>query len=312
MKTILKITTLCILFCCSGLNAQDTQKWYADDIYYDASEKEISYVEIIENNDYYDEIDSLEESYEGRMSYSMRINRFHRNYYGSSLSFNYGYFHDPYIYNGFGCTMYAHDPFYYGWGWDSPYYGYSFYNPWYSPWYNNHYAWHNPYGYGYNYGYGYGYNPYYYGTGIYASSGTTYYGPRNGTTTNVLSSSDTRPARNNPSVVNTTSTGKTQNPIFRNSVINSKENTSQKKYTIPKNSQARWEYSNSSKKNTPKTSIANKIEKFIGTNSSKPKVNSNTNFSNKKSTSTYTPSRSSNTSRTTRTTRTSTTSRKPR
>ena len=29
------------------------------------------------------------------MSYTSRINRFHRDYYGTSLGFNYGYFHDP-------------------------------------------------------------------------------------------------------------------------------------------------------------------------------------------------------------------------
>jgi len=217
MKSILKITLLTVLSCSSLLSAQDTKKWYADDIYFDQSEKEISYVSIVQDNDVYMAEDSLEDYSDERMSYSMRINRFHRDYYGSSISFNYGYFHTPYNYNyGFG-YMNNYDPFYNnycggGWpyyDWNYPYYGFgNYYNPWYSPWNNNFYSWNNPYG------YGYGYTPYYYGNGGYTSSETTYYGPRNGTSTNTPSSINFRPSKNNDSQI-------LQSTIMRNPVIRS-------------------------------------------------------------------------------------------
>jgi len=304
MKTILKITGLCILFCYSTLNAQDTQKWYADDIYYDAGEKDIAYIEITLN--YYDvETDSLEESYEDRMSYSMRINRFHRNYYGSSLSFNYGYFHDPYIYNGFGCTTYAYDPFYHdGWGSSyyyghSPYYGHNWHNSWYSPWHHNHYSWHNPYGYGYEY------TPYYYVTG-YTSPETIYYGPRNSIGSNVPASVNNKSANRLSETTNRVSRNtfgnvsgsvnnrpdkhrpKTTNRVTRNTIIKNafkdlKGKENKKQYTVPRNPRAGVEYSKPEKTTSPKKS-SDKYER---------------------------PSRSSNTG-STRTNETSTTPRPPR
>ena len=111
MKKTLKLTQIFLLFCFSNMSAQNNQPWYADDIYYDTNEKDINYIEIIEYQEDYDNSDSIIKSYDNTMSYSMRINRFHRDYFGSSISFNYGYFHDPYLYNGFGCSF-GYDPFY--------------------------------------------------------------------------------------------------------------------------------------------------------------------------------------------------------
>ena len=78
MKIIENISGLYLLLCFSVLNAQDLQKWYADDIYYSSSEKETNVIEIVEYNEYDNEIDTLEESFDNEMSYTSRINRFHR------------------------------------------------------------------------------------------------------------------------------------------------------------------------------------------------------------------------------------------
>ena len=239
MKTILKITALCILLCHSNLNAQETQKWYADDIYYDAGEKNINYVQIVIHN-YDDEAsDNLSDSYENSMSYSMRINRFHRNYYGSSLSFNYGYFHDPYIYNGFGHHAYAYDPFYhYGWNtpyynWHHPYYGHQWYNDWHSPGYYNHQAWHNPYYYK---------HAYYYDTD-YTSSKKIHYGPRKSTGSNVSSKTINNRSDQGRGMA------RMANPKpHRNRVI--KSDSKEKKSSIPKNIRSLLENSNTTKKNS--------------------------------------------------------------
>lgn len=173
MKLTIKLFSLCFAVSSITLFAQSTQKWYADDIYFDQDEKDISYIEIVEYDDYWDEIDTLDDDY--RMSYSMRINRFHRDYFGSSISFNYGYFNDPYIDFWYGYN----DPFFNYWG--GPFYGWGYnnwYNPWYSPWYNNFYSWYYPYNF-----YGCGFNafscyPYYLTTPGLSFSQTTVYGHR--------------------------------------------------------------------------------------------------------------------------------------
>jgi len=322
MKIIVKISGLYILLCCSVLNAQDLQKWYADDIYYNSNEKQTNIIEIVEYNEYDNEIDTIVESYDNEMSYASRINRFHRDYYGTSIGFNYGYFHDPFLFNGFGFNYgygfnYGFDPFFnYGFGYNygfDPFFGLGFYNPWYSPWGINQFTWYDPYGFGY-WG-GFGYNPYLFNSGLTVSSGNTYYGPRNSVTNNVLNTTNTRPIKTS-SNLNRKGINNTEKLT---SSINSEKILSQEKYTIPKNEQKRWQYSNSSNNKTEKKSIINRIEKFLGADTPKPRVNSNSNSSNRKNKSTYSPSpqRSSNTTRTTprstpRTNRSSTNSRRPR
>ena len=106
----------------------------------------------------------------------------------------------------------------------------------------------------------------------------------------------------------------------RTSEINSAEVFSQKKYNIPKNEQTRWEFSNSVNNNkTEKKSFINRIEQILGSDTPKPRVNSNKNSSNRKNKSTFNPGpqRSSNTTRTVprstpRINRSSTNSRRPR
>jgi len=328
MKIIVKISGLYLLLCSSVSNAQDLQKWYADDIYYNRSEKETNVIKIVEYNKYVNEIDTLEESFDNEMSYTSRINRFHRDYYGTSLGFNYGYFHDPFLFNGFGFNYgfnpffnygfgfnYGFDPFFnYGFGFNygfDPFFGLGFYNPWYSPWGINQFAWYAPYGIGY-WG-GFGYNPYFFNTGLTASSGNTYYGPRTPTDNNIISTANTRH----------TKTSSNLNRIDINnhekltSNINSEKIISQEQYTIPVNEQKRWQYSNSANIKTEKKSIINRIEKILGHDTSKPRVNSNS--SNRKNKSSYNPSpqRSSNTTRTvpkstSRINRSFTNSRRPR
>ena len=75
MKNTYTILVLSFAFNSFSVNAQDTQKWYADDIYYNSNEKEINYLEIFYEDQEYDQ-DSYdaEDSYEDEMSYSMRIN----------------------------------------------------------------------------------------------------------------------------------------------------------------------------------------------------------------------------------------------
>ena len=46
MKNTYTILVLSFAFNSFLVNAQDTQKWYADDIYYNSNEKEINYLEI--------------------------------------------------------------------------------------------------------------------------------------------------------------------------------------------------------------------------------------------------------------------------
>ena len=297
MKKLVKISGLYLLLCSSVSCAQDIQKWYADDIYYSISEKETNIIEIVEYSEYDNEIDTVVESYNNKMSYTSRINRFHRDYYGTSIGFNYGYFHDPFLFNGFGLN-YGFDPFFnYGFGFNygfDPFFGLGFYNPWYSPWGINQFAWYNPYGFGY-WG-GYGYNPYLFNTGLTASSGYTYYGPRTFGTNNIISPSNTRPVKTSS---NLNRKGMNNSEKLTSS-INSEQILSQEKYTTPKNEQKRWQYSNSSNNKTEKKSIINRIEKVLGADTPKPRVNSNSNSSNRKNKSTYnrSPKRSSNLSRT--------------
>ena len=319
MKIIVKISGLYLLLSSSVLNAQELQKWYADDIYYSSSEKETNVIEIVEYNEYDNEIDTLEESFDNEMSYTSRINRFHRDYYGTSLGFNYGYFHDPFLFNGFGFN-YGFDPFFnYGFGFNygfDPFFGLGLYNPWYSPWRMNPFAWYDPYGFGYWGGFGFGYNPYFFNSGLTVSSGNAYYGPRNYSTNNVISTINTRPV-NRSSNSHRTGINKTQKPT---SEINSARVFGQEKYNIPKNEQTRWEFSNSINNNkTEKKSFINRIEKILGSDTPQPRVNSNKNSSNRKNKSTYnaSPQRSSNTIRTVprstpRINRSSTNSRRPR
>ena len=331
MKIIVKISGLYLLLCSSVLNAQDLQKWYADDIYYSSSEKETNVIEIVEYNEYDNEIDTLEESFDNEMSYTSRINRFHRDYYGTSLGFNYGYFHDPFLFNGFGFNYgfdpffnygfgfnYGFDPFFnYGFGFNygfDPFFGLGFYNPWYSPWGMNQFAWYNPYGLGY-WG-GFGYNPYFFNTGLTAASGNTYYGPRTYSTNNVISTTNTRSTKSN-SGSNRTVINKTQKPTSK---INSARLLGKEKYNIPKNKLTRWEFSNSIDNNkTEKKSLISRIEQVLGSDTSQQRVNTNKNSSNRKNKSTYnqSPQRSSNKTRTVprstpRMNRNSTNSRRPR
>ena len=175
----------------------------------------------------------------------------------------------------------------------------------------NQFAWYDPYGFGYWGGFGFGYNPYLFNTGLTVSSGNAYYGPRTSSTNNVTSTINTRPVKRSS---NSNRTGKPT------SEINSTRVFSQEKYSIPKNQQTRWEFSNSINNNkTEKKSFINRIEKILGSDTPQPRVNSNKNSSNRKNNSTNNPSpqRSSNATRTAprstpRTNRSSTNSRRPR
>ncbi len=315
MKTILNITALSFIFCSLILNAQDNQKWYADDIYYSSNEKDVNYLEIIfeEEGEYYEDSDSIEEYYEDNMSYSMRISRFHRDYYGSSVNFNYGYFHDPYGFdNGFGC-MPSYQPYFQN-NWYGGYYGYNnFYNPWNSPWNNNFYAW-NPYGnnsFGYNYGCGfggygyggYGNSPYNFNTPFVYSTNTTY-GHRESLGNNIItkksSTGDVVGGARSTDLVKKTST-----TINRNDYTTSTNKTSYK----PK--QTRRTYNYKPTKST-KTTKRTRIKGSTKPSNSRTKKTSYKKSSSRSNTS-YTPSRSSNTNRSTNTNRSSSTpSRRPR
>ena len=327
MKITVKILGLYLLLYSSILSSQDLQKWYADDIYYSSTEKETYLIEIVENSEYDNEIDTIGESLCNQMSYTSRINRFHRDYYGTSLGFNYGYFHDPFLFNGFGFNYgfdpffnYGFDPFFnYGFGFNygfNPFFGLGFYNPWYSPWMMNQFAWYDPYGFGYWGGFGFGYNPYLFNTGLNASLVNTYYGPRTYSTNNITSTINTRPVKTSSTSYRTV-INETQKPI---SEINSSGVFSQEKYNIPKNEQSRWEFSNSvKKKKTEKKSFINRMEQILGSDTPQPRVNSNKNSPNRKNKHTkhYSPQRSSNTTRTVprstpRINRSSTNSRRPR
>jgi len=316
MKNFITIIALSFTFCSITTNAQDNQKWYADDIYYNSNEKDINYLEIIfeEEEEYYEYTDSTEVYYEDNMSYSMRISRFHRDYYGSSINFNYGYFHDPYGFDyGFGC-MPNYQP-YYANNWCSGYYGYNnYYNPWNSPWYNNNYAWNNPYGYnygfgygygGYGYGYGYGNSPYYFDMPFVYSTNTTY-GHReslgNNIITNSSSTGDVTGNHRNPEL-----TKKTSTTINRSNYSPNTKKTSYK----PKRTKRTYEYNSS---RTPSTTTKTKVNTSTRpSNSTRTKTTYKRPSTNTKST--YTPSRNSNsnTNRSTNTNRSSSTpSRRPR
>ena len=54
IKIIVKISGLYLLLCCSVITAQDLQKWYADDLYYNSNEKETNIIEIVEYSEYND------------------------------------------------------------------------------------------------------------------------------------------------------------------------------------------------------------------------------------------------------------------
>ena len=323
MKITVKILGLYLLFCSSVLSAQNLQKWYADDIYYNSTEKEVNVIEIVEYSEYDNEIDTLEESFYNQMSYTSRINRFHRDYFGTSLGFNYGYFHDPFLFNGFGFNYglnYGFDPFFnYGFGFNygfNPFFGFGYYNPWYSPWGMNQFAWYDPYGFGFYGGFGYGYNPYFFNSGLTLSSGNTYYGPRTFSTNNVVSTSIINPVKRS-SGSNRIGINKTQKPTSK---INSVKVIGNEKYNIPKNKQTRWELSNSVNYNkTEKKSLISRIEQILGSDTSQPRVNPNKSSSNRKNKSNYnrSPQRNSNTTRTAprstpRINRNSANSRRPR
>jgi hypothetical protein len=313
MKTILKFIALSLILCSATTNAQDNQKWYADDIYYSSTEKDINYLEVIilseEEEIEYEEI--KDDYYLDGMSYSMRISRFHRDYYGSSINFNYGYFHDPYGFDyGFGC-MPSYQPYYYN-NWYGGYYGYNnYYSPWNSPWCHNQYAWNNPYGYNYGYGYGYGaygygYSPYYFDTPFIYSTNTTY-GHReslgNNISTNSSTNSDVVGEGRNPEL-----TKKTSTTINRNDYTANTKKTSYK----PKRTKRTYEYNSSRSSNT---SSKTKVNTSSPSNSTRTKTTYKRPSTNTKST--YTPSRnsnkSSNTNRSTNTNRSSSTpSRRPR
>ena len=306
MRNILKFFVLSLTISSFVSNAQDTQNWYADDIYYSSDEKEVNYLEFIyEQEDAYDTYsEDSEDYYEDEMSYSMRISRFHRDYYGSAINFNYGYFHDPYGFEfGFGCmpvySSFYNNNFYGG------YYGYNnFYNPWNSPWNNSFYAWNNPYGfnYGFGFGYGYGYSPYMYDLPFVYSTNSTY-GHRESMGNNLSSSS----IRNNQI------TGGNRNPELakRNVNINRSDfSTSSKKSTYnPKKVRSSFEF-NTSKKHKSSTGVKSKTS----IKSSSPKINnSSSKKSSSRSKSNYTPRRSSSNNRSSNTNRsTSTPSRRPR
>lgn len=130
----------------------------------------------ITNNNYYDDQFVYDDYYD--YSYAARIRRFqnpsygfgyYNNYYTNSYYYNY----DPYFY---GTSIYSSYNFWgpsitfnYGWGcypygyggWGSPYYGYNgfnCYNNWYGNPYNNGWGYNNGYWNGYNNGYWDGYN----------------------------------------------------------------------------------------------------------------------------------------------------------
>lgn len=307
MKTILKITGLFILFSYSNLMAQDAQKWYADDIYYDASEKEINYVEITFTS--YTEIESDEsprESFENRMSYSTRINRFHRNYYGSSLSFNYGYFHEPYHHNIWTYHNYRYDPFYdYGWnsihyGWNAPYYNYRWHSGWHYPnaYYSTYHSWHKPYYYGYPF-YDQGKNEY--------NSKKVHYGPRDGLSSNV-------PNNSKPSYTTRTSNSSrlSNQSHLRNSEMRMSQQSngyrydSSKSHSTSNTRPSRTNYSSPVKSKTTKN-MAEWLKNEI-------RINTDSQESNSGNTPAYRPLRSSKSSNTgnSRTNRPSSNTRKPR
>ena len=310
MKIIVKISGLYLLLCCSAITAQDLQKWYADDIYYNSNEKQTNIIKIPEY-DIYDNEGATESSY-NEMSYTSRINRFHRDYFGTSIGFNYGYFHNPFLYNGFGFN-YGYDPFFnYGFGLNygyDPFFNYGFYNPWYSPWGINQFAWYDPYGFNY-YG-GYGYNPYFINTGLNLPSASTYYGSRSPLSNNV-SNTITRPVNR----IQNSYRSVLKNVKEPNSKMNSTEVFSQEKYTIPKNEKTRWEFSNSKFKNkTENKSFISRIEQILGADNPKQSLNRNNNSSNRKNKSTFNrnPQRSPNLTRSApRTNGRSTNSRRPR
>ena len=262
MKSLIKIFLSSALIFPMLLSAQNTKKWYADDIYYDSNEKDVAYIQIFTDEEILIDEDSTDFS-NSRMSYSMRINRFHRDYYGSALSFNYGYFHNPYsFYPGMG-GYFMNDPFYFnsfgfGWdmGWYNPYYNWGFanygfgfnYNPWYSPWFNNFYTWNNPYGFGYM-------NPYWCNSWNLVSETNTYYGPRRHSNANNTSTS--RTLRNSTSNVSNTIN---QTPIIRSIVKSTRESIARSENNIQKqikSTGSNKEYRSSQKRNssiTPKQS----------------------------------------------------------
>jgi len=307
MKTISWITTLLIAFYIAPASAQDHQKWYADDIYYDVSEKEINYFEITFTS--YTEIESEEsprESFENRMSYSTRINRFHRNYYGSSLSFNYGYFHEPFHNDLWGYHSYRYDPFYdYGWssihyGWNAPYSNYRWHSAWHYPiaYHNAYHYWQDPYYHGY---------PFY---GHHKNEHTTkkiHYGPREGLSSNV-------PSNSKPSYTTRTSNSSrlSHQSHLRNSEMRMSQQSDGYRYDSSKSHSTsntrpnRTNYSSQVKSKTSKN-MSEWLKNEI-------RINTDSQESNSGNTPAYRPLRSSKSSTTgnSRTNRPSSNTRKPR
>jgi hypothetical protein len=315
MKTIPCIATLFAAFLITTMYGQDHQKWYADDIYYDVTEKEISYFEINFISLYETEHETAEESFNVNTSYASRINRLHRDYYGTSLSFNYGYFHDPYHQDLWGYHNYRYDPFYdYGWsslnyGWNAPYNNYVWHKSWNHPW---------THGYGYDFWYhpnGYGQNHYKYN----AASKNLHYGPRENLNSNVS-------GENNRSY--STRRINSSRQSNQNSLRNSERRTY--KQEEPSRNDRRFEGSNTNKrtvtKENPSTGIRPERSTYSKPNKSKSGKNisewlkkeigtiSNSKETNTGNTPTYRPSRSSNpgNSGNTRTNKSSSNTRKSR
>ena len=302
MKIIKKFTLLITCLSFSILHAQNTKKWHADDLYYSPTEKEIQYIEIIDEyseDDYSDSTEYSYNDYDNSMSYSTRINRFHRDYYGTSIGFNYGW-NDPFFYNNFGWN----DPFFYNnFGWSSgfgPYYSFGWgypsfgwYDPWYSPWYSpwnlNTFGWNGMYA----------FNPSFYSNSNAFASSNIHYGPRKNITKNVRSNSGNQFSRNQARQ-NIEGGNKTNSLAKRNSTNTSvREN----KVNIPKNNKSRWDFSN---RNTSQNKQNNKSSKNI---ISKPNTSKTRNI---RKTSSYSPSRITNNFRSTGTNRSFTSPRSPR
>jgi hypothetical protein len=181
--------------------------------------------------------------------YSSRINRFHRSfatfdYYAPVFTDSYWYNYDPYswgssIYgsSGFIYGLSYNYPVYYDYGWDTPYFGGSYYwgyspfyfNNWYSPvvisisignrWPHNYYNWrgHNRWNYDYRPVYN-TYNNYYYGGYPSNSSPSNLnYSRRSG---NVNTGTSTRPNNVSRRAVNTTDHSNTVTEVNRGNTNN--------------------------------------------------------------------------------------------
>ena len=282
MKITLNILSAILFIFQGNLCAQDIQKWYADDIYFNASEKEISYIEIeyyssdeFHNEDQYND-DYQNEENQDEMSFSMRINRFHRDSYGN--------FQNPYFYSGINSGMFGMDPFFNAgnmWSynnWYSPYYSYSVYNPWLTGSFYNPYGFGMGYGYGVGYGYGMGYG---FGMGInsFANNQDIHYGPRNNVSGK--NNATSRGMRNGKKIIrnqlNTnieTSQKKSLINLIRNGGVNNSTINFNEARVVP----SRFDYSNdTSSSDNNKSDIKSKKSSSIKRSQS-PRKNRNISF----------------------------------